>query len=170
MADIKSGFPERPKGIPRSPGRIFYGWHLVGIAAFMLTIMSVSVFQGLGTFLVTMQREFGWSRTVLSGAFAFTRAQGAVIGPIEGYLIDKVGSRRMILLGYLLMALGFYLFSQVHAVWQFYLAFLVINLGSGLGGLAGDHLGGQQLVRAPPLHGHGHCHVRHSFRRLPRAG
>lgn len=100
----------------------------------MLTIMSVSVFQGLGTFLVTMQREFGWSRTVISGAFAFTRAQGAVIGPIEGYLIDKVGSRRMILLGYLLMALGFYLFSQVQTVWQFYLAFLVINLGSGLGG------------------------------------
>ena len=100
----------------------------------MLTIMSVSVFQGLGTFLVAMQREFGWSRTVLSGAFAFTRAQGAVIGPIEGYLIDKVGSRRMILLGYLLMALGFYLFSQVQSIWQFYLAFLVINLGSGLGG------------------------------------
>ena len=100
----------------------------------MLTIMSVSVFQGLGTFLVTMQREFGWNRTLISGAFAFTRAQGAVIGPIEGYLIDRVGSRRMILLGYLLMALGFYLFSQVQSVWQFYVAFLVINLGSGLGG------------------------------------
>ena len=100
----------------------------------MLTLMSVSVFQGLGTFLVALQREFGWSRTVLSGAFALARAEGAVVGPLEGWLIDKVGSRRMMLIGYSLMALGFYLFSQVHSVWQFYLAFLVITLGSGLGG------------------------------------
>ena len=113
---------------------VFYGWWLVGIGVLMLTLMSVAVFQGLGTFLVALQREFGWSRTVLSGAFALARAEGAVVGPLEGWLIDKVGSRRMMLIGYSLMGLGFYLFSQVHSVWQFYLAFLVITLGSGLGG------------------------------------
>jgi len=113
---------------------VFYGWWLVGISVVLLTVMSVAVFQGLGTFLVTLQREFGWSRTVLSGAFSLARAQGAVIGPMEGFLIDKIGNKRMILFGYLLMAFGFYLFSQVHSIWQFYLAFIVITLGSGLGG------------------------------------
>ncbi|MCI0791600.1 MAG: MFS transporter [Chloroflexi bacterium] len=113
---------------------VFYGWWLVGISVILLTVMSVAVFQGLGTFLVTLQREFGWSRTVLSGAFALARAQGAVIGPVEGFLIDKIGNRRMILFGYMMMAFGFYLFSQVHSIWQFYLAFIVITLGSGLGG------------------------------------
>lgn len=113
---------------------VYYGWWLVGISAVLLTVMSVAVFQGLGTFLVTMQQEFGWSRTVLSGAFALARAQGAVIGPVEGFLIDKIGNRRMILFGYILMSFGFYLFSQVHTIWQFYLAFIVITLGSGLGG------------------------------------
>lgn len=106
----------------------------MGVSVVLLTVMAVSVFQGLGTFLVALQREFGWSRTVLSGAFALARAQGAVIGPVEGFLIDKIGNRRMILFGYTLMAFGFYLFSQVHNVWQFYLAFIVITLGSGLGG------------------------------------
>ena len=90
---------------------VFYGWWLVGIAVVLLTLMAVSVFQGLGTFLVALQSEFGWSRTVLSGAFSLSRAQGAVIGPAEGWLIDKVGNRRMILLGYCLMAFGFLLFS-----------------------------------------------------------
>lgn len=113
---------------------VFYGWWLVGISVFLLTIMAVSVFQGLGTFLVALQSEFGWSRTVLSGAFSLARAQGAVIGPVEGFLIDKMGNRRMILIGYCLMSFGFYLFSQMHSVWQFYVAFIVITLGSGLGG------------------------------------
>ena len=127
---------------------VFYGWWLVGISVVLLTLMAVSVFQGLGTFLVALQLEFGWSRTVLSGAFSLSRAQGAVIGPIEGWLIDKVGNRRMILLGYLLMAFGFLMFSQVgnqafwnvgsfgikSGVWQFYLAFITISLGSGVGG------------------------------------
>ena len=127
---------------------VFYGWWLVGIAVVLLTLMAVSVFQGLGTFLVALQREFGWSRTVLSGAFSLSRAQGAVIGPIEGWLIDKVGNRRMILFGYLLMAFGFLMFSQVgnqafwnigsfgikSGVWHFYIAFITISLGSGVGG------------------------------------
>lgn len=127
---------------------VFYGWWLVGIAVILLTLMAVSVFQGLGTFLVALQAEFGWSRTVLSGAFSLSRAQGAVIGPIEGWLIDKVGNRRMILLGYLLMAFGFLMFSQVgnqafwnigsfgikSGVWQFYISFITISLGSGVGG------------------------------------
>ena len=127
---------------------IFYGWWLVGISVALLTLMALSVFQGLGTFLVALQREFGWSRTVLSGAFSLSRAQGAVIGPIEGWLIDKVGNRRMILFGYLLMAFGFLMFSQVgnskfwdiglfrleSGVLQFYIAFITISLGSGVGG------------------------------------
>ena len=81
------------------PRDVFYGWWLVGISAVMLTLMSVSVFQGIGTFLVALERQFGWGRTTLSGAFALARVQGAVIGPIEGYLIDRVGIKRMILPG-----------------------------------------------------------------------
>jgi MFS family permease len=118
----------------RLAGGVFYGWWLVGIAGFMLTLMSVSVFQGLGTMLVGLERHFGWSRTAMSGAFALARAEGAVLGPIEGYLIDRFGSRRLVLIGYIIMGIGFLMFSRVDALWQFYVAFLVITLGGGLGG------------------------------------
>ena len=125
----------RPPAYPTwRPRDIFYGWWLVGVSVFMLTLMSVSVFQGLGTFLVALERQFGWSRTTLSGAFALARVQGAVIGPVEGYLIDRLGSRRMILIGYTIMGLGFLMLSQVNSVWQFYAGFIVVTLGSGLGG------------------------------------
>ena len=71
---------------------IFYGWKLVGIAVFMLTLMALTIFQGLGTFLVALERQFNWSRTAMSGAFSLARAEGAVLGPLEGFFIDRLGT------------------------------------------------------------------------------
>ena len=113
---------------------VFYGWWIVGVAGFMITLMSVCVFQGLGTLLVGLERHFGWSRTAISGAFALSRIEGAVLGPIGGFLVDRLGSRRLIFIGYIIMGFGFLLLSRVDSLWQFYGAFLVITLGSGLGG------------------------------------
>ena len=120
--------------LPRSFRDLFYGWKLVGICVFMLALMSVAVFQGLGTFLVALERRFGWSRTSMSIAFSLARGESAVLGPIEGWLIDRLGNRRMVLIGYIVMAGGFLMFSQVNSLWQFYVAFMVVTLGSGLGG------------------------------------
>ena len=92
---------------------MFYGWWLVILSSFMLTLMSLTVFQGLGTMLVALERQFGWSRTALSGAFSLARVEGAVLGPIEGVLVDRVGTRRMVLIGYILMGLGFIWLSQI---------------------------------------------------------
>ncbi len=100
----------------------------------MLTLMAVSSFQGMGNFLVALERKFGWSRTTLSGPFALGRVQGAVIGPVEGWLIDQLGSRRMILIGYTTMGLGFIFFSQIQSIWQFYVSYIIIAIGGGLGG------------------------------------
>ena len=71
---------------------------------------------------------------MLSGAFALTRVQGAALGPIEGVLIDKFGPRRMVMAGFIVMGIGFVLFSLVQTAWHFYIAFVVISLGAGLGG------------------------------------
>ena len=128
-------FPRRSQvGVKGRMGDVFYGWWMVGVAAFMLTLMALTIFQGIGTFLVALERQFGWSRTTLSGAFSLARVQGAVIGPVEGYLIDRLGNRRMVLIGYTIMGVGFILLSQIQTVWQFYAAFILISLGSGLGG------------------------------------
>ncbi|MDE2687578.1 MAG: MFS transporter [Chloroflexota bacterium] len=113
---------------------LFYGWYLVGIASFMLMLMSATVFQGVGTFFVALERNFGWNRTTLSGAFSLSRAEGALLGPVEGFLVDRLGTRKMVVVGYLIMGLGFVFFSQIESVWQFYVAYLTISLGSGIGG------------------------------------
>ena len=118
----------------RRPGNIFYGWYLVAISSFLLMLMATTVFQGVGTFFVALERTFGWSRTTLSGAFSLSRAEGALLGPFEGLLTDRFGTRRMVVIGYLIMGAGFIWYSYIQEIWHFYVAYLAISLGSGVGG------------------------------------
>ena len=50
------------------------------------------------------------NRTQLSLAFAFTRVESGLLGPAEGYLTDRVGTRRLVFIGLLIMGAGFLLF------------------------------------------------------------
>ena len=103
------------------------------MAALILVMGTVPIFQGMPAWFVVLEREFSWSRTQLSLAFSLTRAEGTVMGPVAGYLVDKLGARRMVQIGLPVMGVGFLLFSQVHNLWQFYGAFVVMSMGAGLG-------------------------------------
>ena len=112
---------------------VFYGWWLAGIAALVMTMGTVPLFQGMPVWFVVLERNFHWSRAQLSLAFSFSRVEGSIMGPIAGYLIDKLGPRRMVLIGMLILGAGFMAFSQVNNLWQFYLVFLVMSSGTGVG-------------------------------------
>ena len=112
----------------------FYGWWVVGAAATALfTVMSTN-FYAVGTYFVALERHFGWSRTALSGAFSLARLEGAVLGPIEGMLTDRLGPRRMVIIGFFVMGIGFILLSFIQSIVGFYVAFILITTGAGLGG------------------------------------
>ena len=119
---------------PLRPARTtFYGWWLAGLAALVMVIGTVPLFQGMTAWFVVLEQAFGWNRTQLSLAFSLTRVEGSVMGPISGFLIDKLGSRRMVLIGMLILGLGFVFLSRIQNLWQFYLAFVVMSSGAGLG-------------------------------------
>ncbi len=113
--------------------RIFYGWTLVGVAAFVMVIGTVPLFQGMTAWFVVLEREFAWSRTQLSIAFSLSRVEGSIMGPISGYLIDKLGSRRMVVIGLVIAGGGFIIMSRMTTIWHFYVAFVVMSMGVGLG-------------------------------------
>ncbi len=116
-----------------SPRGLFYGWTLVGVAAFVMVIGTVPLFQGMTAWFVVLESHFGWSRTQLSIAFSLSRVEGSIMGPISGYLIDKLGSRRMVLIGLVVAGGGFVIMSQMQNIWHFYVAFIVMSMGVGLG-------------------------------------
>ena len=88
----------------------------------------------MGIWAVAMERSFGWTRFQLSIALSFTRIEGGVLGPIEGYLVDKYGVRRMVFIGLFTTGLGWIFFSQVDNLISFYFAYLFIAFGQGIGG------------------------------------
>ncbi len=118
----------------QDPKQFFYGWYLVAVGVFLLSISSLGVFRGMSPLMPVLQKNFGWTRTQISLSSLMTRVEGAALGPIEGFLIDRIGARKMVLIGFSIMAVGFVLFSFIQNLWQFYAVFILINLGNGIGG------------------------------------
>ena len=114
-------------------GPIFYGWWLVGIGAMVMILSIVPFFSTMTAWFVVLEWHFGWSRTQLALAFSLSRVEGGILGPLEGLLIDRLGPRRMVMIGLTILGGGFLIFSQVQELWHFYAAFLTISLGTGLG-------------------------------------
>jgi MFS family permease len=120
----------------RPQGRVFYGWWIVAAAGGVQYLASVLWMQSYGAYVVLLQSDFGWSKTVLAGAFALTRVESGLLGPLQGWLVDRFGPRPVLQVGTLIFGLGFVLFSQVDSLFTFYLSFVLIALGSSLGGFA----------------------------------
>lgn len=115
-------------------GRIFYGWWVVAAGFGLEALIGSLFFYAYGAYVVLLREEFGWSRTLLSAAFALARAESAVLGPIQGWLTDRFGPRVLIRTGMIVLGVGFMLFSRVNSPVTFFLAFFVMAVGAGLGG------------------------------------
>ena len=98
-----------------------------------MVISTVPLFHAMSVWAVALEREFGWNRTQLGFALTFTRVEGGLMGPIEGYLTDKVGTRRMVFIGMIILGGAFIFFAQVQNLWMFYLAYIFMAVGQGLG-------------------------------------
>ena len=83
--------------------------------------------------VTALESHFRWSRAQLAGAFSLAQLEGSIIGPLLGYLIDKLGPRKMVLIGFIITGLGFLLFSRTNNIVIFYLSYGIIMLGTAAG-------------------------------------
>ena len=96
--------------------------------------MGALMFHAYGAYVVLLRKEFGWSKTMLSAAFAMARAESGILGPVQGWLTDRFGPRVLIQIGMVVFGVGFMLFSQIDSPVTFFLTFFMIAMGTGLGG------------------------------------
>ena len=131
--------PGRPRPRLRRPN-IYYGWYIVAATGFVMTIATVPLFHAMTLWAVALEKHFMWPRGQLSLALTLTRIEGGLMGPIEGYLTDKLGGRRMVLAGFIILGIGFLFFWQIDAgfwpvapLYMFYLSYMIMALGQGIG-------------------------------------
>ena len=113
---------------------IFYGWVIVGSGFLAQFIFGIST-QAFATYLVPIGREFGWSSLQLGAPRSITQAESAALGPVQGYLIDRLGPRIVMGGGVFVLGAGMIMFGLVHNLWQYYLANIVIGIGGSFCGL-----------------------------------
>ena len=99
--------------------------------ALAVTVVTLALVYGVwyaySVFLVALLKEFGWSRSVLAGAFSvFTLVSGGA-GPVLGALADRFGPRRLILIGGALLAASLWADSVITRAWHLYVAFGVLT-------------------------------------------
>lgn len=115
--------------------KIFYGWYIVFVA-----FLSIGVTYGTkGIFSVIqlpMLNDLHWSRSEISGALSANMLIYAIVAPLVGKYMDKVGIKTVLVFGSLFTGAAFMLCSMVNQVWQFILLFGIVlgiaNTGMGM--------------------------------------
>ena len=120
----------------KRPGRFFYGWWIVAAASLQGMFGNGAISSGFPRFFQPIRQDLGISYASMSLVFGLARAEGGMGGPIVGWLVDKFGSRPMILFGGLIAGVGLVLLSRADSYWELVVIFVgVISVGktAGLG-------------------------------------
>jgi sugar phosphate permease len=110
---------------------IHYAW-VIAAVTFLVLIVTSGVRATPGVLMVSLETEFGWSRTAISAAVAINIALYGLIGPFAASLMDRYGLRRIVLTAIALLSLSVALTTQMRAQWQLTLLWGIL-VGSGTG-------------------------------------
>jgi MFS family permease len=109
---------------------IFYGWYIacVGAAAYALGYGARFSFSVI---FPSLLEEFKWSRDLTATMFSVHLLIYGIAAPITGFLVDRTGPRKTMVLGTILLALGLVLSRWGSQLWYFWITFGLIS-GGGL--------------------------------------
>ncbi|MFC2072959.1 MFS transporter [Chloroflexota bacterium] len=120
-------------GLLKRPKKVFYGWWILLAGVVNSALTGGASTYGFSAFFLPICNEFGWKRAVMSLPIALSRLEGALLGPVEGFLVDRFGPRKLMFIGAILMGTGFVLLSRVQSLAMFYVVFFCfMGLGGGI--------------------------------------
>lgn len=107
---------------------IYYGWIvLAGLCCAGFARQGPAV-ATLSIFIEPLTREFGWSRTALSGAVSLAGVLAALASPLIGPLLDRHGSRAVLCAAVLINAAALMLLSLTPSLLIFYLLYCIARV------------------------------------------
>src|SRR5687768_591131 len=72
-------------------------------------------------FLLPLEREFGWTRSQLTGVYSVYLLVNGFTAPLVGLVFDRLGPRWVYGIGLACLGAAFFLASGLASLWQFYL-------------------------------------------------
>jgi predicted MFS family arabinose efflux permease len=105
---------------------------VVAGAVFVVLLCAAAVRATPSILIVPLEREFGWSRALLSSAVSVNLVLYGLVGPFAAALMDRFGIRRTVLVSLALICAGVAFTSQMRASWQLLVTWgVLVGLGTG---------------------------------------
>lgn len=106
---------------------------MIALVTFVVMLITAGVRATPGLFMVPLEAEFGWSRTMISASIAVNIALFGLIGPFAASVMDRWGLRRVVMGALALMASAVALSTRMSAEWHFFLLWgVVVGAGTGV--------------------------------------
>ena len=102
---------------------LYYGWVVTAATGGMGFANAATAISILSIFVVPMSKEFGWGRAEIAGATTLGAILGASLAPFVGRLVDRFGSRIVLVVGGSIIGLACLYLSVMQTLIGFYLAF-----------------------------------------------
>ena len=111
-------------------GRVpfYYGWIVLAALCCVGFARQGSAVATLSIFVEPLTREFGWSRTALSGAVSLGGVLAALVAPAIGPLLDRRGSRLVLCAAVLVNGVVLTLLSLTPSLLVFYVLFCIARM------------------------------------------
>jgi MFS transporter, OFA family, oxalate/formate antiporter len=110
-------------------------WLMLG-GAFTAFTVSAALMHSYPVYLVAFIEDFGWSRAETSIAYSVSQLVHGFSSPFVGVLVDRLGPRRLLLLGSALLILGLAASAFATALWHLIVLYgVVMTLGANCLGL-----------------------------------
>src|SRR5947209_10317333 len=106
----------------------YYGWIVLAClccAGFARQGPAVATFS---VFVEPMTRDFGWSRTAVSGAVSLGGVLAALVSPLIGPMLDRRGSRLVLCAAVVVNSAALMLLSLTPSLLVFYLLFCIARM------------------------------------------
>lgn len=119
---------------PPRPEAAFWGWRIALAGAVTQLLISGLIQHAYTNYSVLLRAEFGWSTTLIAFGFAMNRLESGLLGPVQGWMLDRFGPRFVMMVGGVIMAIGLILFSTIQNAVQFFVYYLIVAVGASLAG------------------------------------
>jgi len=108
-----------------------YRWVILAASSAILAVVMGQLVNGISVYLVPLEVDFGWKRGEIA-LINTTGLMGIALGSIVlGHFADRIGVRRIAILGVLAAGFSMLAASRANALWQLYALFFIAGAFGG---------------------------------------